>query len=446
MKLWQKEGDSSTALIESFTIGLDPQFDIILAPFDITGSLAHAQMLAHTNIITASDFDQIRPVLHELFVLASKGSMIIEAGVEDIHSQVEKILVERIGTVGKKLHSGRSRNDQVLLDIKMFLRDQLSNTIELLKKLFDTLLDQADKFKTYGMPGYTHMQVAMPSSFGLWFSAYAESLIDDLCLAQAAFKNINQNPLGSAAGYGSSFPIDRLLTTELLGFDQLHINVVHAQLQRGKSELNYAYFLSSLANTINKFAYDVCVFNSQNYGFLSLPDELVTGSSIMPHKRNPDVFELIRAHSSIIQQLPAQITALISNLPSGYHRDLQLTKEVLFPSIFKMQQILEILIYSLPKFEIHTDILEDEKYADVYSVDAIYKLTQAGMAFRDAYHEISSNIKSGENLATDAYLHALIGSKDNLRLDLIREKMVRRLADCDHVHYKETIKSLVDFN
>ncbi|WP_321285474.1 argininosuccinate lyase [uncultured Sunxiuqinia sp.] len=422
MKLWDK-GVSVNKLIEEFTIGQDRELDLYLAKFDILGSMAHTTMLQKIGLLEKDELDKLLIEMKNIYNLVESGSFTIEDGIEDVHSQVESMLTEKLGDVGKKIHSGRSRNDQVLLDLKLFAREEIRQLVEAGNELFATLMTQAEKNKEQLMPGYTHLQVAMPSSFGLWFSAYAESLIDDFTLLQAAFKITNQNPLGSAAGYGSSFPLDRQMTTDLLGFDTMNYNVVYAQMGRGKMEKTVAFAISSIAATLSKLAFDVCLFMSQNFGFVTLPDELTTGSSIMPHKKNPDVFELIRSHCNKLQALPNQIALMVNNLPSGYFRDLQIVKEVFLPAFEEMMSCIKIANFALGEMTIKENILDDEKYRYVFSVEDVNRLVQAGVPFRDAYVKVGKQIQRNEYQPSKEVDHTHAGSVGNLCLDEIQLKM-----------------------
>ena len=421
MKLWDK-GYSVNKLIEDFTVGKDRELDLYLAKFDVLGSMAHAIMLEKINLLNKDELDALLSELRLIYQLAEHGEFFIEEGVEDVHSQVETLLTKKLGDVGKKIHSGRSRNDQVLLDLKLFARDQIKELVDSTNQLFKVLIRQAEKYKDQLMPGYTHLQVAMPSSFGLWFGAYAESLVDDLLVVQAAWKITNQNPLGSAAGYGSSFPLDRQMTTELLGFDSMNYNVVYAQMGRGKMEKTISFALSSIAATLSKLAFDVCLFISQNFNFLSLPDELTTGSSIMPHKKNPDVFELIRSHCNKIQALPIQISMMINNLPSGYFRDLQLVKEVFLPAFEELQACIRIASFALSEISVKESILEDDRYKYVFSVEDVNRLVQGGVPFRDAYQQVGIRIQKGEYSPRKKVEHTHAGSLGNLCLEEIESK------------------------
>lgn len=421
MKLWDK-GFSVEDKIERYTVGRDRELDLYLAPYDVLGSLAHAQMLHAVGLISAEEVQQLREGLQAIYQQIQKGEFQIQAGVEDVHSQVELQLTQQLGDAGKRVHTARSRNDQVLVDLKMYLRAEVKDLVILLEELFETLLLGSEQYKEVLIPGYTHLQAAMPSSFGLWFSAYAESLADDLRLLLASYGIINQNPLGSGAGYGSSLPINRTLTTELLGFDSLHVNVINAQLSRGKTELSLAFATAGIAHTLGKLAMDVCLYNSQNFGFLSFPDALTTGSSIMPHKKNPDVFELMRAKSNRLMALPNEIMLMTSNLPSGYHRDFQLLKEILFPALEQLKDSLSLCSYMLQRVQINRDAIKDNKYQYIYSVEEVNKRVMQGVPFRQAYKEVGGAISDGTYRPDLAVHHTHEGSIGNLRLDLIRQK------------------------
>lgn len=421
MKLWQKETTSTSELIEKFTVGRDKEFDLLLAPYDVQGSIAHVTMLGEVGLMTKEEADIAVKALRQIEEEIAAGKFTIADDVEDVHSQVEFLLTERIGEIGKKIHSGRSRNDQVAVDIKLYLRAQVLAVKEEVKSLFDLLIGQSEKFKTVLLPGYTHLQIAMPSSFGLWFGAYAESLVDDLEMLAAAYQVTNKNPLGSGAGYGSSFPLDRSRTTELLGFAALNYNAVYAQMTRGKTEKLVAMGLSSVAATLSRLSMDCCLYMNQNFGFISFPSELTTGSSIMPHKKNPDVFELIRAKCNRIQATPNELTLLVNNLPSGYHRDLQLTKEILFPAIEELKACLQLCRLMLSNIEVKENILQDEKYRYLFTVEAVNELVNHGMSFRDAYKEVGNQVEKGEfSYPLDKPLqHTHEGSISNLRNDRI---------------------------
>ena len=419
-KIWQKDNTKTNDLVNKFTVGKDLDFDDRLAKYDVLGSIAHAKMLAEVGLIRLDEEQAIVAVLEEVLSEIEKGSFEIDKTAEDIHSQIETILIEKLGETGKKIHTARSRNDQVLTDIKLYLLDEIREITERADSFFQILKDKANQHKNVLLPGYTHFQVAMPSSFGLWFGAYAESLVDDLELLFATKNIINKNPLGSAAGYGSSFPIDRESTTYKLDFRTLNYNVVYAQMTRGKSEKLLASALSVLAGTLSKFSYDVCLYLSQNFDFISFPKEFTTGSSIMPHKKNPDIFELVRARCNRIQALPNELILLTNNLPSGYHRDLQLTKEILFPAIDSLKECLEILIYTLPNIEVKDNILDDEKYKYIFSVEKINEEVKNGKSFRDAYIQIGQEIENGVFEYDYKELHhSHQGSLGNLCLDEI---------------------------
>jgi argininosuccinate lyase len=422
MKLWEK-GISTDSAIEQFTVGKDRVLDLLLAPSDILGSMAHVTMIASIGLIKPEELHPLLKALKELYVASLLPDFKIEEGMEDIHSQVEEILTRKLGDLGKKIHSGRSRNDQILLDLKLYTRSQLEEIVKKTKSLAETLLQKSEQYKEVLMPGYTHLQIAMPSSFGLWFGAYAESLADDLILLQSAWKIVNQNPLGSAAGYGSSFPLDRSMTTRLLGFETLNYNVIYAQMGRGKTERIVSYALANLAATLSKLAWDVCLFMSQNFNFVSLPEELTTGSSIMPHKKNPDVFELIRGHCNKIQGLTYQITLISNNLPSGYFRDLQVMKEVFLPAFEDIKTCLDFTGYAIQHIKVNPHILDDKKYDHLYTVEAVNQLVMKGIPFRDAYREIGRQVTEGEFVPVKKLEHTHEGSLGNLCLDEIRQKL-----------------------
>lgn len=423
MKLWQKDTTNTAQKIEDFTVGRDKEFDLILAPYDVQGSLAHAQQLHHIGLLTAAEWQLIEQELKYILIQIANNKFVLRDEVEDVHSQIEFMLTEKLGEVGKKIHTGRSRNDQILVDIKLYLRDVCKQLSKQTKSLIEQLLELSETNQQHLLPGYTHFQLAMPSSFGLWFGAYAESLVDDLELMQAAYHINNKNPLGSGAGYGSSFPLNRSLTQELLGFEHLNVNVVYAQMTRGKSEKVVAIGMSSLAATLSKFAYDVCLYMNQNFGFISFPDELTTGSSIMPHKKNPDVFELIRAKCNRIQALPNELTLLTNNLPSGYHRDMQLTKEILFPAIEELKSCIDMTGFMLQHINIKPDLLSNEKYAHLFSVERVNELVLKGTAFRDAYKEVGHQIETGTFTAPPTLNHTHEGSIGNLCNHLIKEQL-----------------------
>lgn len=408
-KLWEKSVQLNKD-IERFTIGRDRELDVRLAKYDVLGSMAHITMLESINLLTKSELDTLLSELRKIYSLAEQGKFVIEDGIEDVHSQVELMLTRKLGTIGKKIHSGRSRNDQVLVDLKLYARAEIRAIAEVSQELFDELQIQSEKYKDVIMPGYTHMQVAMPSSFGLWFGAYAESLADDMQLLLAAYRITNRNPLGSAAGYGSSFPLNRYMTTELLGFDTMNYNVVYAQMGRGKTERNIAFAMAGIAGTLSKLAFDACLFNSQNFGFIRLPAECTTGSSIMPHKKNPDVFELIRAKSNKLQAMPAQIVAIMNNLPSGYSRDLQIIKEVFMPAFDELLDCLRMTTYIVARTEVNEHITDDSRYDAMFSVEEVNRRVLTGTSFRDAYKQVGLEIESGEFVPCKDIHHTHAGS------------------------------------
>lgn len=414
MKLWQKENDTTTEWIEKFTVGKDNELDILLAEFDVLGSLAHTEMLESIGLLTKEELAQIHIELKKILDEIKQGKFKIDDGVEDIHSQIELMLTQRIGEAGKKIHSGRSRNDQVLLDIKLYLRYELKEISKKVYSLFNLLIKLSEMHKTKLLPGYTHLQIAMPSSFGLWFGAYAESLIDDMELIIAAFNVTNKNPLGSGAGYGSSFPLDRSKTTELLNFKTMNYNVVYAQMTRGKTEKIVSVAMAAIAATLSKLAYDICLYINQNFNFITFPDNLTTGSSIMPHKKNPDVFELIRAKCNKLQALPNELTLLVNNLPSGYHRDMQLTKESLFPAIVELKNCIETTELMLQHIQIKNDILSDEKYKYLFSVEVVNEEVLTGVPFREAYKKVGKAIEDGSFKIPTQINHTHEGSIGNL--------------------------------
>ena len=428
MKLWEKNYEVN-AEIDRFTVGRDREMDLYLAPYDVMGSMAHITMLETIGLLSSDELRQLLAELRAIYREAAEGRFEIEDGVEDVHSQVELMLTRRLGDMGKKIHSGRSRNDQVLVDLKLFTRQQLRDIAELVKVLFDELIAKSNELKDVLMPGYTHLQVAMPSSFGLWFGAYAESLCDDMLFLQAAYRMTNRNPLGSAAGYGSSFPLNRQLTTDLLGFDSMDYNVVYAQMGRGKTERNVAFAMATIAGTLAKLAFDACLFNSQNFGFVRLPKECTTGSSIMPHKKNPDVFELIRAKSNKLQSLPQQIMMIMNNLPVGYFRDLQIIKEVFLPAFGELNDCLRMAAYIINKMEVNEHILDNPMYDPMFSVEEVNRLASAGMPFRDAYKKVGLEIEAGTFKADHHIHHTHEGSIGNLCNDKIEALMQRTLAD-----------------
>jgi argininosuccinate lyase len=430
MKLWEKKGSDINTQIEKFTVGRDPEFDMILAIYDVQGSMAHAKMLESVNMLSTDEARSIQKELENIESDIKNGLFSIETGVEDIHSQIELNLTRKIGEAGKKIHSGRSRNDQIAVDIKLFLRAEILKIKAEVKELFDLLISLSHQHRNDLLPGYTHFQIAMPSSFGLWFGAYAESLIDDLEILAASYQVVDKNPLGSGAGYGSSLPLNRKMTTELLGFNSLHYNVVYAQMSRGKTEKLVSFGLASIAATLSRLAMDCCLYMNQNFGFISFPDELTTGSSIMPHKKNPDVFELIRAKSNRIQSIPNELSLLMNNLPSGYHRDMQLTKEILFPSIEDLKSCIEMTILMLSHIRIKKDILQDDKYKYLFSVEAVNELVIKGVPFREAYQTIGNQIQSGTFTydQSKTLKHSHEGSLGNLNLSEIGSEMEKVLA------------------
>ena len=438
MKLWEK----STLVnkkIEKFTVGNDRMLDIYLAKYDILGSMAHILMLQSVGLLSKEELDVLLRELKNIYQLAVNDDFIIEEGVEDVHSQVELMLTRKLGDVGKKIHSGRSRNDQVLVDLKLYTRAEIEKTVDAVSALFEVLIEQSEKYKHNLLPGYTHLQIAMPSSFGLWFGAYAESLADDLQMLLAAWKITNRNPLGSAAGYGSSFPLNRQMTTDLLGFDTMNYNVVYAQMGRGKMERIVATALAGVAATVSKLAFDACMFTSQNFGFIKLPDEFTTGSSIMPHKKNPDVFELTRAKCNKIQSIPQQISMITNNLPSGYFRDLQIIKEVFLPAFGELRDCLEMAAMMMERVDVKTDILNEPKYDLIFSVEEVNRLAQNGMPFRDAYKKVGLDIEAG-NFSPDKNIHHTHeGSIGNLCNDRIKIYMdsIREQFNFSGVHEAE---------
>ena len=438
MKLWEK----STLVnkkIEKFTVGNDRMLDIYLAKYDILGSMAHILMLQSVGLLSKEELDVLLRELKNIYQLAVNDDFIIEEGVEDVHSQVELMLTRKLGDVGKKIHSGRSRNDQVLVDLKLYTRAEIEKTVDAVSALFEVLIEQSEKYKHILLPGYTHLQIAMPSSFGLWFGAYAESLADDLQMLLAAWKITNRNPLGSAAGYGSSFPLNRQMTTDLLGFDTMNYNVVYAQMGRGKMERIVATALAGVAATVSKLAFDACMFTSQNFGFIKLPDEFTTGSSIMPHKKNPDVFELTRAKCNKIQSIPQQISMITNNLPSGYFRDLQIIKEVFLPAFGELRDCLEMAAMMMERVDVKTDILNEPKYDLIFSVEEVNRLAQNGMPFRDAYKKVGLDIEAG-NFSPDKNIHhtheGSIGNLCNDRIKIYKDS-IREQFNFSGVHEAE---------
>ena len=421
-KLWEKNIDVNPE-IERFTVGRDRELDLLLARYDVLGSLAHSKMLESIGLLTSEEMQNLHAELRNIYGIIEQGGFVIEEGVEDVHSQVELMLTRTLGDTGKKIHSGRSRNDQVLVDLKLFTRHELQEVCEAVVALFDALIEQSEKHKNVLMPGYTHLQVAMPSSFGLWFGAYAESLADDMLFLQAAYRMCNRNPLGSAAGYGSSFPLNRTMTTELLGFDSMNYNVVYAQMGRGKCEKNIAFALASVAGTLSKLAFDACMFNSQNFGFVKLPAECTTGSSIMPHKKNPDVFEIMRAKCNRLQALPMDITMIMNNLPSGYFRDLQIIKELFMPAFAELKECLAMATYIIERIEVNKEILNDSRYDAMFSVEEVNRLATEGMPFRDAYKKVGLDIEAGTFTPNKDVHHTHEGSIGNLCNEEIRKIM-----------------------
>lgn len=421
-KLWEKNVQVDHE-VDLFTVGKDREMDLYLAPYDVLGSMAHITMLESIGLLTKEELRLLLKELRAIYLVAKKGEFVIEEGIEDVHSQVELMLTRQLGDMGKKIHSGRSRNDQVLLDLKLFTRAKIQQIVKSAEKLFQVLLEQSDRYKHVLMPGYTHLQIAMPSSFGLWFGAYAESLVDDLRLMEAAYRICNRNPLGSAAGYGSSFPLNRQMTTALLGFDSLDYNVVYAQMGRGKMERTVAFAMAGIAATLSKLAFDACLFNSQNFGFIKLPDQFTTGSSIMPHKKNPDVFELTRAKCNKIQGLPTQITLICNNLPSGYFRDLQIIKEVFLPAFDELYDCLTMVTHMMREIKVNEHILDDDKYALVFSVEEVNKRVLNGVPFRDAYKQVGLEIEAGQFVPQKQVNHTHEGSIGNLSNDKIAALM-----------------------
>ena len=421
-KLWEKNVQVDQE-VDTFTVGKDREMDLYLAKYDVLGSMAHITMLESIGLLTREELAVLLAELKNIYAVADSGRFVIEEGVEDVHSQVELMLTRRLGDTGKKIHSGRSRNDQVLLDLKLFTRAQIQEIVGLVSGLFEVLISQSNRYKDVLLPGYTHLQIAMPSSFGLWFGAYAESLADDLQLMQAAYKVCNRNPLGSAAGYGSSFPLKRQMTTDLLGFDSLDYNVVYAQMGRGKMERTVAFAMAGVAATLSKLAFDACMFNSQNFGFIKLPDQFTTGSSIMPHKKNPDVFELTRAKCNKLQGLPQQITLISNNLPSGYFRDLQIIKEVFLPAFDELKDCLRMVTHMMREVKVNEHILDDDKYALLFSVEEVNRLVLEGVPFRDAYKQVGLNIEAGKFTPVKEVSHTHEGSIGNLCNDQISALM-----------------------
>ena len=440
-KLWEKNYEM-TSEIERFTVGRDREMDLYLAKYDVLGSMAHITMLESIGLLTKEELTALLAALRTIYREAEEGRFVIEDGVEDVHSQVELMLTKNLGEMGKKIHSGRSRNDQVLVDLKLFTRDALRGVVENVKTLFDELIQKSEQYKDVLMPGYTHLQVAMPSSFGLWFGAHAESLCDDMLFLQAAWRMTNRNPLGSAAGYGSSFPLNRQMTTDLLGFDSMDYNVVYAQMGRGKTERNVAFALASVAGTIAKLAFDACLFNSQNFGFVRLPKECTTGSSIMPHKKNPDVFELIRAKANKLQALPQQVVLIMNNLPTGYFRDLQIIKEVFLPAFDELNDCLQMAAYIINRIEVNPDILNNPMYDPIFSVEEVNRLAAAGVPFRDAYKQVGLKIEAGEFVPDKSIHHIHEGSIGNLCNDRIAALMDSLFAEFRFDRVEQAIEKL----
>jgi argininosuccinate lyase len=442
MKLWEKNFEVNKE-IERFTVGRDREMDLYLAKYDVLGSMAHITMLESIGLLGKDELPVLLRELKNIYEQCERGEFVIEDDVEDVHSQVEMLLTRKLGDMGKKIHSGRSRNDQVLVDLKLFTRHELMEIAEETKVLFDELIKKSNQYKDVLMPGYTHLQVAMPSSFGLWFGAYAESLTDDMLFLQAAYKMTNRNPLGSAAGYGSSFPLNRSMTTQLLGFDSMDYNVVYAQMGRGKMERNVAFALASIAGTLAKLAFDACLFNSQNFSFVKLPKECTTGSSIMPHKKNPDVFELIRAKSNKLQSLPQQVMLIMNNLPVGYFRDLQIIKEVFLPAFSELKDCLQMTAYIINKIEVNEHILDNAMYDPIFSVEEVNRLAAAGMPFRDAYKKVGLDIEAGQFTPNKNIHHTHEGSIGNLCNPQIEALMQQVLDDFHFERMKEAEQALL---
>ena len=441
-KLWEKNFEVNKE-IERFTVGRDREMDLYLAKYDVLGSMAHITMLESIGLLTHDELTKLLAELKNIYRLCEEGRFVIEKDVEDVHSQVELLLTRKLGDIGKKIHSGRSRNDQVLVDLKLFTRHALIDVVDNVKVLFDELIQKSNQYKDVLMPGYTHLQIAMPSSFGLWFGAYAESLADDMLYLQAAWRMTNRNPLGSAAGYGSSFPLNRQMTTDLLGFDSMDYNVVYAQMGRGKMERNVAFAMATVAGTLAKMAFDACLFNCQNFGFVKLPKECTTGSSIMPHKKNPDVFELIRAKSNKLQSLPQQIMMIMNNLPVGYFRDLQIIKEVFLPAFDELNDCLRMAAYIINKMEVNEHILDNPMYDPMFSVEEVNRLAAAGMPFRDAYKKVGLEIEAGEFKANKDIHHTHEGSIGNLCNDKIEALMDKTLKEFNFERVTDAEKKLL---
>uniref|UniRef100_UPI004026875F argininosuccinate lyase n=1 Tax=Prevotella sp. TaxID=59823 RepID=UPI004026875F len=442
-KLWEKNFEVNKE-IERFTVGRDREMDMYLAKYDVLGSMAHITMLESIGLLEKDELEKLLAELRHIYQLCEDGKFSIEKDVEDVHSEVELMLTRKLGDMGKKIHSGRSRNDQVLVDLKLFTRHELMEVVDNVKALFDELIQKSNQYKDVLMPGYTHLQIAMPSSFGLWFGAYAEGLDDDMLYLQAAWRMTNRNPLGSAAGYGSSFPLNRQMTTDLLGFDSMDYNVVYAQMGRGKMERNVAFAMATVAGTLAKMAFDACMFNCQNFQFVKLPKECTTGSSIMPHKKNPDVFELIRAKSNKLQSLPQQIMMIMNNLPVGYFRDLQIIKEVFLPAFDELNDCLRMAAYIINKMEVNDHILDNPMYDPMFSVEEVNRLAAAGMPFRDAYKKVGLEIEAGEFVANKNIHHTHEGSIGNLCNDKIQALMEQTMAEFSFDKVRNAEKKLLD--
>lgn len=441
-KLWEKDFEVNKE-IERFTVGRDREMDLYLAKYDVLGSMAHITMLESIGLLGSDELPLLLAELRNIYDTCECGEFCIEDGVEDVHSQVELLLTRKLGDMGKKIHSGRSRNDQVLVDLKLFTRQQLKDIVEDVKVLFDELIEKSNRYRDVLMPGYTHLQIAMPSSFGLWFGAYAESLADDMLFLQAAWRMTNRNPLGSAAGYGSSFPLNRTMTTRLLGFDSMDYNVVYAQMGRGKTERNVAFAMATVAGTLAKMAFDACLFNSQNFSFVKLPKECTTGSSIMPHKKNPDVFELIRAKSNKLQTLPQQVMLIMNNLPVGYFRDLQIIKEVFLPAFDELKDCLRMTAYIINKMEVNEHILDNSMYDPMFSVEEVNRLAAEGLPFRDAYKKVGLEIEAGTFKADKDIHHTHEGSIGNLCNDNIRSLMEQTISEFHFEQMEQAEKALL---
>ncbi|MEA5139666.1 argininosuccinate lyase [Arcicella rigui] len=442
-KLWQKDNVSVNEKIEKFTVGRDPEFDVLLAEFDVLGSLAHTQMLESIGLLEKGELAEIQQELKAIYQSIQAGDFTIEEGIEDVHSQVELMLTRKLGEAGKKIHSGRSRNDQVLVDLKLFTRARLQEVAESSNRLFELLLALSEKFKDVLLPGYTHLQIAMPSSFGLWFGAYAESLVDDMEMLQTAYRLANKNPLGSGAGYGSSFPLNRTMTTALLGFDNLHYNVVYAQMSRGKTELFATTAIAQFASTLSRLAMDICLYNSQNFGFIKLPDEMTTGSSIMPHKKNPDVAELLRGKTNRLKGLPNEIMLVMGNLPSGYHREMQILKEILMPAFDEILNCLDMTYFMLSNIQVKEGILDDAKYDLLFSVERVNELVLQGVPFREAYKIIGNEINSNTYTPNRDLKHSHEGSIGNLCNEQISEMMQEVIAKFGFDKVQNAIEDLL---